>query len=391
MSKKMTVGRIVLLCVFGILAISIARCQWASHPQSVHRVIRVLNRYTESQQFTHIATISERDEHNRRMNTYTFADRDGLLFTVVSRVGSNDLMLPIHAQLRSDYLIVRARADREHIAALLGQTGLYVEVTDDGGDSRNSLRFIIIVHSYADLENAAWAIENTQNSIDRILSREYSATSFRNDINFPLPSIFVRHADGAPVTSVRLWQIGRPAQRSVFDLLHDRYLDAIRDGGINEDLPYEIWWRSPRHIFNIFFDGEMIRGGQQRLNNSMSYIFFDSRLGEYKVWAFGSHSILTWYVNEMGGTYDFDEFEATWTIGGDTWVVTMYHETIEHPRDPQRPGPIRTTYTVIEQITKNGESLGIYRTQMTLPIFAQMLGLEFEIDQTVAAVFFRSC
>jgi hypothetical protein len=122
----------------------------------------------------------------------------------------------------------------------------------------------------------------------------------------------------------------------------------------------------------------------------MSYFRYNTELEEYTVWLFGNYSVLTWYVDKMGGSYEFGELEARWTIGGDAWVATLYRETTEYFYPARTSQVIRSTTTHIEQITRNGQSLGIYRTQMTLPVFARILDLDFEIDQIAAAVYLWS-
>ena len=387
MIKK--VGK-AFLCIFAvIIAIFALIAIWwilESQPLNVRQVHRMLNRYTLSQQFTHTATRQERCPQNRRINTYYFEDSDGVAFTVESRVVNWHYFEPRRLPPTSDYLLALARANQEHIIDSLGKTGLAVQFIDDGGSGIDSVRFIILVHSYDDLEFAAEAIESTVDSLGRILVQDS-----QSGMSFIYPRISVHHDNNTSLKTFRFWHIDAMQLQGVFPGLHANYLDRIRWGLIDEELPYEIWWRYPRHLFYIYFDGEQIRGAQSRVNTAMSSFRYNAELEEYTIWLFGNFSVLTWYVDKMGGSYDFGELEATWTIGADTWVATLYRETIVFTDyDRPSPGLISSSVTRIEQITKNGESLGVYRTHMTLPVLARMLDITFEIDQTASAVYLWS-
>ena len=378
------VGKI-FLCTLAIPALIAVWWIFESQPLRMGQVLRLLDRYTLTQQFTHIDTERERCPNNLRIYTYHFKDSNGVTFTVVSRIVRYDTVLIRRITPESDYLLALTRANQEHITELLGQTGLTVQFMDDGKNGIDSVRFVVLVYNYDDLERAAEAVENTVNSLGHILLQDS-----QSGISFTLPAISVWHSNRASVARFPFWGVGGTQVQEIFQRLHDNYLDAIRHGRIDEELPYDIWWQSPRrNIFNIYFDRELIRGGQNRENDSMPYFRYNTELETYTIWLFNDQSILAWYVSKEGGSYNFDidGLEATWTIGEDTWIAILYREITEHPRDPNKSSQlIRSEVIKIEQITKNGESLGVYRAHMTLPIFARMLGLTFEVDQMEAAV-----
>ena len=387
-----------LIFIFGILMWIVIWYIWASYPLSVRQVTRVLNRYIENQEFVHIAT--EREGYSSFWGThiYLFRDRDGIEFTVMSRVRGSDIAyIPRHDPLHSDYLVAHAIANQNYIIDLLTQTGLDVRWEYYRDDNRLARGFVMTVHSYDDLEPASRAIANTLNSVDCVLStsRSYAA---QNDILFHYPRVYVRHVNGSCIFPFRFLPLGGTddlmCSQEVFEQLHNTYLERIRLGWIEEELSEEIWWQSPRHIFNIYFNGELIRGGENRINESLPYLFYNQEYEEYRIGLFG---IVAWYVDKMGGSYDFvdlSDFEPfydfgklddTWTIGTDTWIATIYRKVTEYPRGSR--SVIR-----IAQVTKNGESLGIYDIDsgVTLPYLAKILGLDYEIDQTTAAVYFWS-
>jgi len=278
---------------------------------------------------------------------------------------------------------------------------LAVEWVNDG---RNRVSFVIDVNSYADLENVAEAIYKTLHSIGRIISEGYRAPHSGGRIDFPSPQIVVQHSNGARVASFRFWPVGGrtdPTQDEInrlrgIDMLYVGYLNGIRRGEIEEELSSEIWWKSPQNIYNIYFDGEMIRGSRDHdyvnyINRHMPYFSYNRSLKEYVAWLFSDRSILAWYVDKMGGSYEFNRLEATWTIGEDNWAATLYREmTYLQPFYPVQTSH-RALVTKVERVTKNGENFDIGGDNMTLPVIARMLDLTFEVDQVTEAIYLWSC
>ena len=367
--KKSTLS----ILLIPILIVALIAIWWVleSQPLRVGQVMRLLEHSVSEQQFTHIATERERCPNNRKIYTYHFEDNDGVAFTVVSRIVNGHYFEPRRLPASSDYLLSLARANQEYIIDLLGETGLTVELIDDDGTGIGSVRFVILVHNYDDLEPAAEAIKNAANSLGYIVSPHYN-------ISFVHPRISVQHVNGTSVTTVSLWRVAAMHRYGNFNRLHTDYLDRIRWGLIDEELPCGAQGGYPRYLFNIYFDGKQVHATQNEASDSANIFVWNADLEEYTIWLFGDHNILTLYVDHMGGSYDFDlkEREFTWTIGEEIWVATLNSSPAGF---------------IFEQVKRNGESLDIYGVQMmTLPVFARMLNLTFEIDQMAAAVYFWS-